>query len=155
VNRRARPADSLFCSAVRKNRRKWFLPHNYDNRGPAFESQSSSSPFRQLRLDPRHCSRLIHPTAAKTHRDRPGMCACTRISRSLSILIRQQGSCASCPRCECAFSLLWVTMTVCLQQHRQIGNAVPVPLALALGKSLGEALLKTWANEERAGSPVV
>ncbi len=31
-----------------------------------------------------------------------------------------------------------------LQQYRQIGNAVPVPLALALGKSLGAALLKTW-----------
>jgi len=38
------------------------------------------------------------------------------------------------------------------QFHRQIGNAVPVPLALALGKSLGESLLKTWAEEEREGS---
>jgi len=41
------------------------------------------------------------------------------------------------------------------QQQRQIGNAVPVPLALALGKSLGEVLLKTWEEEDRAGSPEV
>jgi len=40
-------------------------------------------------------------------------------------------------------------------QQRQIGNAVPIPLALALGKSLGEVLLKTWQEEDRAGSPEV
>ncbi|KAF9469258.1 hypothetical protein BDZ94DRAFT_1244081 [Collybia nuda] len=40
-------------------------------------------------------------------------------------------------------------------QMRQIGNAVPVPLSLALGKSLGEALLKEWAKKEREGSPIV
>lgn len=33
-------------------------------------------------------------------------------------------------------------------QCRQIGNAVPVPLSLALGKALGAALLRTWAEEE-------
>lgn len=40
-----------------------------------------------------------------------------------------------------------------VQQYRQIGNAVPVPLALALGRSLGEVLLKMWEDKERAGSP--
>ncbi|RDB21087.1 DNA (cytosine-5)-methyltransferase 1A [Hypsizygus marmoreus] len=40
-------------------------------------------------------------------------------------------------------------------QIRQIGNAVPVPLALALAKSLGEVLLKEWEKKEREGSPTV
>lgn len=34
-----------------------------------------------------------------------------------------------------------------LQQIRQIGNAVPVPLALALGKELGAALIQAWREE--------
>lgn len=47
------------------------------------------------------------------------------------------------------------------QQHRQIGNAVPVPLALALGKELGKALIKLWKqqeereDEDRAQSPEI
>ncbi|EKM55273.1 uncharacterized protein PHACADRAFT_184086 [Phanerochaete carnosa HHB-10118-sp] len=41
-------------------------------------------------------------------------------------------------------------------QLRQIGNAVPVPLARALGKELGKVLLKTWREEaERELSPEV
>ncbi|KAF8891199.1 hypothetical protein BD779DRAFT_1513769 [Infundibulicybe gibba] len=40
-------------------------------------------------------------------------------------------------------------------QIRQIGNAVPVPLALALGKSLGDALIRNWEENERQGSPAV
>ncbi|KAK7034044.1 hypothetical protein VNI00_012475 [Paramarasmius palmivorus] len=40
-------------------------------------------------------------------------------------------------------------------QQRQIGNAVPVPLALALGKALGEALKCTWKMKEREGSSAV
>ncbi|KAG6844922.1 hypothetical protein H0H87_002406 [Tephrocybe sp. NHM501043] len=51
-----------------------------------------------------------------------------------------------------------ITKTV-VNQIRQIGNAVPVPLALHLGKALGEALLKDLVKEEkkkeREGSPVV
>ncbi|GJE87065.1 BAH and Dcm domain-containing protein [Phanerochaete sordida] len=39
-------------------------------------------------------------------------------------------------------------------QLRQIGNAVPVPLARALGKELGKALLKTWREEDAAGEPM-
>ncbi|KAG6854702.1 hypothetical protein C0991_002414 [Blastosporella zonata] len=43
-----------------------------------------------------------------------------------------------------------------LNQIRQIGNAVPVPLALHLGKSLGKALLQDWAKDrerrQREGS---
>lgn len=30
---------------------------------------------------------------------------------------------------------------------QQIGNAVPVPLALALGKELGAALIQAWREE--------
>ncbi|KAH9483930.1 DNA (cytosine-5)-methyltransferase 4 [Psilocybe cubensis] len=37
-------------------------------------------------------------------------------------------------------------------QLRQIGNAVAVPFALALGKELGKALLQTWERTEREGS---
>ncbi|KAI0705891.1 S-adenosyl-L-methionine-dependent methyltransferase [Cytidiella melzeri] len=33
-------------------------------------------------------------------------------------------------------------------QYKQIGNAVPVPLALALGRTLGETLLKVWQEED-------
>ena len=42
------------------------------------------------------------------------------------------------------------TLTNChfCQQYRQIGNAVPVPLALALGKALGSVLLKLWKVED-------
>lgn len=40
-------------------------------------------------------------------------------------------------------------------QIRQIGNAVPVPLALALGKALGEVLLEEWEIKSREGSPIV
>ena len=54
------------------------------------------------------------------------------------------------------FTLPMYYNVLCItQQHRQIGNAVPVPLALALGKALGEVLLKTWQEEEREGSPEV
>ncbi|KAG6877577.1 hypothetical protein C0992_009660 [Termitomyces sp. T32_za158] len=46
-----------------------------------------------------------------------------------------------------------------MNQIRQIGNAVPVPFALHLGKSLGAALVKDWEKEgerrEREGSVVV
>ncbi|CCL99992.1 uncharacterized protein FIBRA_02017 [Fibroporia radiculosa] len=38
---------------------------------------------------------------------------------------------------------------VVADQHRQIGNAVPVPLALALGKALGKALSIYWTQKER------
>ncbi|OJA16030.1 hypothetical protein AZE42_04287 [Rhizopogon vesiculosus] len=41
-------------------------------------------------------------------------------------------------------------------QFRQIGNAVPIPLALALGQALGEAMFKMWdAEPSRAASPVL
>lgn len=32
-------------------------------------------------------------------------------------------------------------------QQRQIGNAVPIPLALALGKSIGDAVVSRWEKE--------
>ena len=34
------------------------------------------------------------------------------------------------------------------QQQRQIGNAVPVPLAFALGKSIGAVLPSMWEKED-------
>lgn len=44
-----------------------------------------------------------------------------------------------------------------IQQFRQIGNAVPVPLAAALGRAVGKAVFQMWKdrNEERmrADSP--
>ena len=45
------------------------------------------------------------------------------------------------------------------QQLKQIGNAVPIPLGVALGKELGKALVIMWkqmdkiAEEEREASP--
>lgn len=42
------------------------------------------------------------------------------------------------------------------KQLRQIGNAVPVPLSRALGRALGDALIKMWEAEAEAresGSP--
>lgn len=41
------------------------------------------------------------------------------------------------------------------QQLRQIGNAVAVPFALALGKELGKAMIKEWEKKERRGSESV
>ncbi|KAI0318826.1 S-adenosyl-L-methionine-dependent methyltransferase, partial [Amylostereum chailletii] len=43
--------------------------------------------------------------------------------------------------------------TIVQDQLRQIGNAVPVPLAMALGRSLGESLMERWEALEREGSP--
>lgn len=44
--------------------------------------------------------------------------------------------------------------TLKLQQIKQIGNAVAVPFALALGKELGEARIVDWkAEREREDSP--
>ncbi|ESK94207.1 dna (cytosine-5)-methyltransferase -like, partial [Moniliophthora roreri MCA 2997] len=40
-------------------------------------------------------------------------------------------------------------------QQRQIGNAVPVPLALALGKALGDALKTMWKEKRKEGSPAI
>jgi len=37
-------------------------------------------------------------------------------------------------------------------QTRQIGNAVAVPFALALGKELGKAMVKRWEKKKREGS---
>ena len=37
------------------------------------------------------------------------------------------------------------------QQYKQIGNAVPVPLALALGRELGKAFIKHWELEQQRG----
>lgn len=43
-----------------------------------------------------------------------------------------------------------------LQQIKQIGNAVAVPFALALGKEFGEACFADWkAQRERLGSPEI
>lgn len=41
------------------------------------------------------------------------------------------------------------------QQYRQIGNAVPVPLARALGGALGKTLLQAWRAEEAAAGDAV
>lgn len=41
-------------------------------------------------------------------------------------------------------------------QFRQIGNAVPIPLALALGKAFGGAMSKMWdAEPSRDASPIL
>ena len=37
--------------------------------------------------------------------------------------------------------------------YKQIGNAVPVPLALALGRELGNALEVNWERLRRETSP--
>lgn len=34
------------------------------------------------------------------------------------------------------------------QQFRQIGNAVPVPLAAALGRAIGKAAIQMWKDED-------
>jgi DNA (cytosine-5)-methyltransferase 1 len=41
------------------------------------------------------------------------------------------------------------------QQLRQIGNAVAVPFALALGKELGKAMILEWEENQREGSVVL
>lgn len=44
-----------------------------------------------------------------------------------------------------------------MQKFRQIGNAVPVPLAAALGRAVGKAAVQVWRDEDekwiRPGSP--
>ncbi|KAF9495862.1 S-adenosyl-L-methionine-dependent methyltransferase [Pleurotus eryngii] len=47
------------------------------------------------------------------------------------------------------------TSKIVNDQHRQIGNAVPLPLALALGNALGQAIVKTQLQKDREGSPVI
>ncbi|KAJ3515085.1 hypothetical protein NLJ89_g1982 [Agrocybe chaxingu] len=44
---------------------------------------------------------------------------------------------------------------IILDQYKMIGNAVAVPLALALGKELGKAMIKAWEKKQREGSPVL
>jgi hypothetical protein len=39
------------------------------------------------------------------------------------------------------------------QIHKQIGNAVPVPLAHTLGKSLGKALVSKWLQDRASEEP--
>jgi DNA (cytosine-5)-methyltransferase 1 len=34
------------------------------------------------------------------------------------------------------------------KQFRQIGNAVPVPLAAALGRAIGKAVVQMWRDED-------
>jgi DNA (cytosine-5)-methyltransferase 1 len=34
------------------------------------------------------------------------------------------------------------------KQFRQIGNAVPVPLAAALGRAIGKAVVQAWEDED-------
>lgn len=43
-----------------------------------------------------------------------------------------------------------LTAMLVIQQLKQIGNAVPVPLSRALGKELGKAVIKMWEAEDRA-----
>ena len=45
-----------------------------------------------------------------------------------------------------------VRLTHPVQQLRQIGNAVPVPLSRALGNALGDALVKMWEAEAEDGN---
>ncbi|KAF4603394.1 hypothetical protein EYR38_003807 [Pleurotus pulmonarius] len=47
------------------------------------------------------------------------------------------------------------TSKIVNDQHRQIGNAVPLPLALALGNALGEAVVKAQLQKDREGSPII
>ena len=54
-----------------------------------------------------------------------------------------------------------LALTMSSQQLMQIGNAVPVPLALALGKAIGKAAVQMWDEDEqkrrtvRASSPEI
>ncbi|KAI0373036.1 S-adenosyl-L-methionine-dependent methyltransferase [Pilatotrama ljubarskyi] len=43
------------------------------------------------------------------------------------------------------------TNDIVADQMRQIGNAVPVPLGLALGKEVGKALCRLWRHQEEQG----
>lgn len=50
------------------------------------------------------------------------------------------------------FSLFVVTakadVLIPTQKFRQIGNAVPVPLAASLGRAIGKAALQMWKDED-------
>lgn len=52
----------------------------------------------------------------------------------------------------CSLILAFDDISQQTQQLRQIGNAVSVPFALALGKELGKAVMKDWETKEREGS---
>jgi DNA (cytosine-5)-methyltransferase 1 len=52
----------------------------------------------------------------------------------------------------CHLASHWAELN-CPQYYRQIGNAVPVPLAAALGRSLQAAFVETWKRMPREGSP--
>lgn len=102
---------------------------------------------------------LTHTLAApaKAHCECARMCARTGVPGPLRVHVGKQT--AGADRRGCAWRLViskscFADMSTS-QQLRQIGNAVPVPLALALGKALGDSLLTMWAEEEREGSPEV
>jgi DNA (cytosine-5)-methyltransferase 1 len=56
------------------------------------------------------------------------------------------------------FSSLWVTSFfhhTTHQMHRQIGNAVPWPVAAAIGRELREARLKKWRKDRQDSRAMV
>jgi DNA (cytosine-5)-methyltransferase 1 len=49
------------------------------------------------------------------------------------------------------FHFVWgqSNVSTLTQQFRQIGNAVPVPFATALGRAIGKAAVQTWRDEDK------
>ncbi|TFY70272.1 hypothetical protein EVG20_g2746 [Dentipellis fragilis] len=71
------------------------------------------------------------------------------------VTVRECARAQGFPDCWEILSINTRPSAVIADQHRQIGNAVPVPLARALGMSLGNALLDIWKEEAREASPEV
>jgi len=73
-------------------------------------------------------------------------------SRKRIITVRECARAQGFPDCYVFKSINTDPSKIVQDQNRQIGNAVAVPVALALGKELGKAMIQRWEQKKREGS---
>ncbi|KJA27122.1 hypothetical protein HYPSUDRAFT_212781 [Hypholoma sublateritium FD-334 SS-4] len=76
-------------------------------------------------------------------------------SQKRIITVREAARCQGFPDSYIFASVEDKPAKIVEDQLKQIGNAVAVPFALALGKELGKAMISAWERKEREGSVAV